>query len=229
MYVSSTEYVVTGEHEPGVVAGKCFTMWSATSLPANAANVAFVFKNTLRGAFGELTWTVVSPAVSAAVGTVDAPEDGAMSGDAANEQKMTAATAQAHRTVLGLEVLLARLIASSISGLACFSSASRQEAYACAVRCARRNGRLDTYANDLLKRGTGIYTGNRPLGHAKLVTTERYLHLSDDDLADAIAKAFAELPGPQCRIGIPRIRHSVSAGEANSVGRISPRSRLLLC
>ena len=38
-----------------------------------------------------------------------------------------------------------------------------------------------------------IYKVKRLLGHAKLVTTERYLHLSDDDLADTVDQAFPEL------------------------------------
>ncbi|MGH9918811.1 MAG: tyrosine-type recombinase/integrase [Nitrososphaerales archaeon] len=44
----------------------------------------------------------------------------------------------------------------------------------------------------LLRRGVDIYKVKRLLGHAKLVTTERYLHLSDDDLADAVDQAFPE-------------------------------------
>ena len=35
-----------------------------------------------------------------------------------------------------------------------------------------------------------IYKVKRLLGHAKLVTTERYLHLTIDDLADAVDQAF---------------------------------------
>ena len=38
-----------------------------------------------------------------------------------------------------------------------------------------------------------IYKAKRLLGHAKLVTTERYLHLTVDDLADALDQAFPEL------------------------------------
>lgn len=49
-----------------------------------------------------------------------------------------------------------------------------------------------TYATSLLRRGVDIYKVKRLLGHSKLVTTERYLHLNDDDLADAVDKAFPE-------------------------------------
>ena len=49
-----------------------------------------------------------------------------------------------------------------------------------------------TYATSLLRRGLDIYKVKRLLGHAKLATTERYLHLSDDDLADAVDLAFPE-------------------------------------
>ena len=47
-----------------------------------------------------------------------------------------------------------------------------------------------TYATSLLRRGVDIYKVKRLLGHAKLVTTERYLHLTIDDLADAVDQAF---------------------------------------
>ena len=47
-----------------------------------------------------------------------------------------------------------------------------------------------TYATSLLRRGVDIYKVKRLLGHAKLVTTERYLHLTVDDLADALDQAF---------------------------------------
>ena len=49
-----------------------------------------------------------------------------------------------------------------------------------------------SYATSLLRRGVDIFKVKRLLGHAKLATTERYLHLNDDDLADAIDKAFPE-------------------------------------
>ena len=52
-----------------------------------------------------------------------------------------------------------------------------------------------TYATSLLRRGVDIYNVKRLLGHAKLVTTERFLHLSDDDLADTVDEAFPELNG----------------------------------
>jgi hypothetical protein len=54
----------------------------------------------------------------------------------------------------------------------------------------------------LLRRGIDIYKVKRLLGHAKLVTTERYLHLSDGDLADAVDQAFTEVSTSPC-VGSP--------------------------
>jgi site-specific recombinase XerD len=47
-----------------------------------------------------------------------------------------------------------------------------------------------TYATSLPSRGVDIYKVKRLLGHVKLVTTERYRHLTDDNLADAVEQAF---------------------------------------
>ena len=50
-----------------------------------------------------------------------------------------------------------------------------------------------TYATSLLRRGVDVFKAKRLLGHSKLATTERYLHLVDDDLADAVDLAFPEV------------------------------------
>lgn len=49
-----------------------------------------------------------------------------------------------------------------------------------------------TSATSLLRRGVGIHKVQRLVGHGKIVTTIRYLHLSDADLADAVDAAFPE-------------------------------------
>lgn len=41
-----------------------------------------------------------------------------------------------------------------------------------------------------MRRGVDIDKAKRLLGHAKLATTERSIHLADDDLADALDRAF---------------------------------------
>src|ERR1035441_1314681 len=47
-----------------------------------------------------------------------------------------------------------------------------------------------TYATSLVRRGEDIHVVQRLMGHANIVTTSRYLHLSDEDLIDAIDRAF---------------------------------------
>jgi site-specific recombinase XerD len=49
-----------------------------------------------------------------------------------------------------------------------------------------------TYATSLLRRGTDIYVVQRVLGHSSINTTTRYLHLDDNDLLDAVDKAFPD-------------------------------------
>lgn len=47
-----------------------------------------------------------------------------------------------------------------------------------------------TYATSLLRRNTDIHVVQRLLGHSSINTTTRYLHLDDNDLADAVDRAF---------------------------------------
>lgn len=47
-----------------------------------------------------------------------------------------------------------------------------------------------TYATTLLRRGVDLHTVQRLLGHSSIATTVLYLHLVDDDLRDAVDKAF---------------------------------------
>lgn len=46
-----------------------------------------------------------------------------------------------------------------------------------------------TYATSLLRRGVDLHVVQRLMGHAN-ITTIRYLHLCDADLAAAVDKAF---------------------------------------
>lgn len=48
-----------------------------------------------------------------------------------------------------------------------------------------------TYATGLLRAGADLHTIQRLLGHSTIATTVRYLHLDDDDLGDAVERAFA--------------------------------------
>jgi len=48
-----------------------------------------------------------------------------------------------------------------------------------------------TYATGLLRAGIDIHAIQRLLGHSTIATTVRYLHLDDDDLGDAVERAFA--------------------------------------
>ena len=53
-----------------------------------------------------------------------------------------------------------------------------------------------TYATGLLRAGTDLHVIQRLLGHSSIATTVRYLHLDDDDLGDAVERAFsAAAPG----------------------------------
>lgn len=45
-------------------------------------------------------------------------------------------------------------------------------------------------STSLLRRGVDLHKVQRVLGHTKITTTLRYLHLADGDLADAIDSAF---------------------------------------
>jgi len=47
-----------------------------------------------------------------------------------------------------------------------------------------------TYVTSLLRRGVDIHLVQRLLSHADIVTTVRYIHLSDTDLADAVDMVF---------------------------------------
>jgi integrase/recombinase XerD len=47
-----------------------------------------------------------------------------------------------------------------------------------------------TYATSLLRRGVDIHTVQRLMGHSNIATTTRYLHLVDDDLLDAVDRAY---------------------------------------
>ncbi len=47
-----------------------------------------------------------------------------------------------------------------------------------------------TYATELLRAGVDLHTVQRLLGHSRLATTERYLHLVDDDLQRSIDRVF---------------------------------------
>ena len=50
-----------------------------------------------------------------------------------------------------------------------------------------------TYATSLLRRRVDIHLVQRLLGHSNIVTTARYIHLADADLADAVDMAFPEV------------------------------------
>ncbi len=49
-----------------------------------------------------------------------------------------------------------------------------------------------TYDTSLVRRGVDIHVVQRLLGHSNIATTSRYLHLLDDDLLDAVDRAFPE-------------------------------------
>jgi site-specific recombinase XerD len=47
-----------------------------------------------------------------------------------------------------------------------------------------------TYATSLVRRGEDIHVVQRLMGHSNIATTSRYLHLLDDDLLDAVDRAY---------------------------------------
>ena len=49
------------------------------------------------------------------------------------------------------------------------------------------------WAAVLPRKGVDVFKVKGLLGHSKLATTERYLHLVDDDLADAVDQVFPEV------------------------------------
>ncbi len=49
-----------------------------------------------------------------------------------------------------------------------------------------------TYATSLIRRGVDVSKVQRLLGHSRLATTERYVHLVIEDLAAAVDEAFPD-------------------------------------
>jgi site-specific recombinase XerD len=49
-----------------------------------------------------------------------------------------------------------------------------------------------SYATSLIRRGVDVSKVQRLLGHSRLATTERYVHLVIEDLAAAVDQAFPD-------------------------------------
>jgi len=76
--------------------------------------------------------------------------------------------------------------------LAPVSTAARSEASAGVVGRHHPHRWRHSYATSLVLRGEDIHVVQRLMGHSNIVTTTRYLHLSDADLLAAVDRAFPE-------------------------------------